>query len=113
MLRSFLLGLLALAAGTVVYAQTAIGSFADVAGKWEGVSSRGTKTMIEVEPNGRFKLEAGAGKDAGMARLQDGVLIIPISDNQGTYKLSRNGDALEGPVHWRGFDATVKLTRAR
>ena len=113
MLRGFLLSLLALAAGTVAYAQTTIGSFADVAGKWEGASSRGTKTMIEVEPNGRFKLETSVGKDAGLARLQDGVLIIPTSDNQGTYKLSRNGDPLEGPVHWRGFDAVVKLTRAR
>jgi hypothetical protein len=111
MLRSVLYGLLALVFPASVCAQTPVGSFADVAGKWVGASSRGTKTTIEVEPNGRFKLETSVGKDAGLAKLQDGVLIIPTSDNQGQYKLSRNGDTLEGPVHWRGIDATVKLTR--
>lgn len=111
MLRSFLFGLLAFAISAGVYAQTPITSFADVAGKWVGVSSRGTKTIIEVESNGRFKLETTVGKDAGMARLDNGVLFIPTSDNQGTYKLSRTGDTLEGPVHWRGIDANVKLTR--
>jgi hypothetical protein len=85
--------------------------FHRVAGKWVGASSRGTKTTIEIESNGRFKLETTVGKDAGVARLENGVLIIPTSDNQGTYKLFRNGDTLEGPVHWRGIDATVKLTR--
>jgi hypothetical protein len=67
---------------------------------------------LEVEANGRFRLEVPVGTDAGVARLENGVLIVPISDNQGSYRLTRNGESLEGPVYWRGIDATVKLARA-
>lgn len=92
---------------------TPVGAFADIAGKWSGTSSRGTPTALEIAPDGKFKLTTTNGNDAGTARLEAGVLIVPTSDNQGQYKLARIGDALEGPVHWRGFNATVRLTRAK
>lgn len=101
----------ALSVGTL-HAQ-AITSFAEVAGKWTGTSSRGSKTEIEIDQSGKFKLQTPAGKDAGTARLDGGVLILPISDNQGQYKFSKKAETLDGSVQWRGIDATVVLTRAK
>jgi hypothetical protein len=92
-------------------AQTPISGFAEFAGKWSGASDRGTKIALEVDPSGKFKLDTPLGKDSGTAKIDGGVLVIPFSDNQGSYKLSKSGDALIGPAHWRGNNATVRLTR--
>jgi hypothetical protein len=92
-------------------AQNLITNFPDVAGKWTGISSRGTRTDVSIGADGTFNVETPVGKDSGKARLTDGGLILPFSDNQGQYKFTRRGDDLEGVVHWRGIDATVTLTR--
>lgn len=93
------------------FAQTPITNFADVAGKWTGTSSRGSKTDVSIGADGSFSIETPAGKDSGKARIADGSLIFSFTDNQGQYKFSRKGDRLEGVVHWRGFDATVTMAR--
>jgi hypothetical protein len=111
MLRRVLIVAMLVFAGIPAFAQTPITSFADVAGKWTGTTSRGTKTDISIGADGSFSIESRAGKDSGKARLVDGSLIFSFTDNQGQYKFSRKGDNLEGVAHWRGSDATVTMTR--
>jgi len=111
MLRRVLFVAILVFAGLAALAQTPITSFSDVAGKWTGTTSRGTRTDISIGADGSFSIEARAGKDSGKARLVDGSLVFSFTDNQGQYKFSRNGDKLEGIAHWRGSDATVTMTR--
>jgi hypothetical protein len=108
--RSLIAAILSLA-GMPAFAQTPITNFAEVAGKWSGISSRGTQTDVVIGADGSFGIETKAGKDSGKARLADGGLIFSFTDNQGQYKFLRKGDRLEGVVHWRGVEATVIMAR--
>jgi hypothetical protein len=88
-----------------------VNSFADAAGKWTGVGSRGGKTDLELEPNGKFTLESPLGKQSGMAKIEGGILILPNPNNQGQLKLTRTGDVLEGPYVFGTLTGVTRLTR--
>jgi hypothetical protein len=115
MLREFIVASIAALAfaslGSGAQAQP-VGSFADIAGKWEGTTSFGTKTTIEIDASGKFQSTTSRGPDSGTAKIDGGLLIIPISGNQGNYWLTRTGNVLAGPIHYRGLEATVRFERA-
>jgi hypothetical protein len=86
-------------------------SLADVTGKWSGVGSRGGKTDITIESDGRFVIESPAGRATGMARLEDGILVLPFSNNQGQVRFARTGEALEGPYVIGTLTGTTRVRR--
>lgn len=96
--------------GTNAQAQP-VTTFADVAGKWSGVGSRGGKTDIAVEPDGKFTMESPFGKSAGMAKIEGGILILPFPSNKGQIKLTKTGDVLEGPYVAGALTGTTRVTR--
>jgi hypothetical protein len=99
--------------------QTPGGAFASFAGTWSGTSSFGTAIVLQVEPGGKFKIEGKRPgqpikeSDAGMAKLDGTVLIIPFSNNQGQMRLTKKGEALEGNSVLGANTATLTLTRSR
>ena len=88
-----------------------ITAFADVAGKWTGVGSRGGKTDIEISPTGKFTIESPLGKRDGMAKIEEGILILAYSNNQGQIKFTKTGDVLEGPYVFNNLTGTTRVTR--
>jgi hypothetical protein len=86
-------------------------SFAEVAGKWSGVGSRGGKTDITIRPDGTFVTESPLGRTTGMARIEGGILVLPRPDNQGQVKFTRTGDVLEGPYVAGTLTGTTRVTR--
>lgn len=114
MIRTFLCyAMMALAILPANAQTTDIKSLAEVAGKWTGTSSRGSNITIFISPAGHFKLGTTEGTDSGTARIAEGVLVIPASDNQGSYKFKRKGEQLDGTIYWRGVDSTVVLGRSQ
>ena len=91
-------------------AQT-IATFADVAGKWSGISSLVLKMEVEIATNGQFRINVPGGKDVGWSQLVGGVLIVPFSDKQGQYEFKWNGSVLEGQAYWRTIETSVRLTK--
>lgn len=93
---------------------TPIKSFAEVAGKWDGVSSpSGVKVNLEISDKGAFSVISRLGEDKGTATLEDGWLLMRYTNNQGYIKLALIGGALEGPTVWQTRSGTLKFTRAR
>jgi hypothetical protein len=88
-----------------------VNAMADVAGKWSGVGSRGGKTDIQIEPNGKFSVESPAGKGEGTAKIEGGSVVLPFANNQGQIKFTKTGDVLEGPYVWGTMTGTVRVTR--
>jgi hypothetical protein len=70
-------------------------TFGEVAGKYVGGSTG--QTVIEIAPNGNFTAESPIGKAKGVGRIENGIVILPFSNNQGEMKFTRTGDVLEGP----------------
>jgi len=89
-----------------------ISTVSEVAGKWSGAGARGGKTDIEIEPSGRFQATSPAGTRTGMARIENGTLILPFSDNQGQIKFTRTEGVLEGPYVVGTMTGTVRVQRA-
>jgi hypothetical protein len=86
-------------------------TIAEVVGKWSGVGSRGGKTDIEIEPTGRFTSKSPAGMQSGLAKIEDGFLVLPFSSNQGQIKFTRTKDSLEGPYVMGTMTGTVRVER--
>jgi hypothetical protein len=95
-------------------ASTPIKSFGEVAGKWEGVSSpSGVKVSLEVSDMGAFSVSSRLGEDKGTATIEDGLLLVRYTSNQGYLKLTMISGALEGPAVYQTRTGSIKLTRAR
>jgi hypothetical protein len=88
-------------------------TFAEVAGRWSGVGSRGGTTDITIRPDGTFVSESPLGRITGTARIEDGILILPRPENQGQAKLTRTGDVLAGPYTAGTLTGTTRVTRVR
>ncbi len=97
---------------SILHAQP-VTSFADVAGKWNGVGSRGAKTEVTIEPNGRFVIDSGLGRTTGQARMEDGIVVLSFDNNQGQIRFTRTGDVLEGPYVAGTLTGTTRVTRVR
>jgi hypothetical protein len=93
---------------------TPIKSFAEVAGKWDGVSSpSGVKVSFEISDKGVFWVTSHLGEQRGTATLEDGWLLARYPSNQGYLKLAMISGALEGPTVFQTRSGTVKFTRAK
>jgi hypothetical protein len=88
-----------------------INAFAEVAGKWTGVGSRGQPSYLEIQPNGNFVFDTALGVFTGVASLDGGMLVLPFSDNKGQQKFGKAGDALEGPYVYETRKGTTRMTR--
>jgi len=74
---------------------TPLKSFAEVAGKWEGLSSpSGVKVALEVNDKGAFSVSSRLGEEKGTATLENGLLLVRYTSNQGYLKLAMIGGAL-------------------
>jgi len=114
MFREFFVGgVVALVlAGASAQAQP-VTTFAEVAGKWSGVGSRGGKTDITIEPDGKFVTESPLGKTTGVARIEGGLLVLAASNNQSHIKFTRAGDVLEGPYVFGTLTGTTRVSRVK
>ncbi|GEP61050.1 hypothetical protein RSO01_82160 [Reyranella soli] len=92
---------------------TPIKSFAEVAGKWDGVGSSGTKVNFEISDKGVFAVSSPLGQNKGTATLENGLLVVPLISNQGYMRLSMSGGALEGTTMYQTRAGTIKFTRAK
>jgi hypothetical protein len=92
---------------------TPIKSFAEVAGKWDGVGSSGTKVNFEISDKGVFAVSSPVGANKGTATLENGLLVVPLVSSQGYMRLSMVGGALEGSTMYQTRAGTIKFTRAR
>jgi hypothetical protein len=101
-----------LLSGSLVHAQP-VTTFAEVAGKWSGVGSRGGKTDITIGADGKFVTESPLGTVTGVARIESGILVLAASNNQSHIKFSRTGDVLEGPYVWGTLSGTTRVTRLK
>lgn len=88
-----------------------ITSLSEVTGDWTGSGSRGGKTDINIQQDGRFTTLSPLGQASGMAKLEDGVLVLPFSNNQGQIKFTRTNDTLEGPYVAGILTGTLKVKR--
>jgi len=52
---------------------TPIKSFAEVAGKWDGVGSSGTKVSFEISDKGVFAVSSPVGANKGTATLENAL----------------------------------------
>jgi hypothetical protein len=53
-----------------------------------------------------------APSERGEARLEDGRLVLPLSEHQGTIQLTLEGDTLKGSGDVKGKTGTMNLKRA-
>ena len=111
MLRVTLAGAILTAAWAGEVVAQPVNTLTEVVGKWSGVGSRGGKTDIEVEPDGRFTVTSPSGKQSGVAKIEDGVLVLPFSNNQGQIKFTRTKNSLEGPYVLGAMTGTVRVER--
>lgn len=95
---------------TVVMAQP-ITSLSEVVGDWSGSGSRGLKTDINIQQDGRFTILSPLGPASGMAKLVDGMLVLSYSNNKGQVKFTRTDDVLEGPYVADLLTGTVRVKR--
>ncbi len=97
----------------VVPGQTAIKTFADVAGKWTGRTAPSVhKFTLEIDASGKFRAESALGNESGVARLEGGRIVIPLPEHQGELQLALMADKLSGSGIIRAKTGTVSLVRA-
>ena len=97
----------------VAYGQSSITRFDDVAGKWTGRAfANNYRVSLEIDAAGRFKARSLLGGESGTARLENGVLVIPLVEHKGTLQLVLEGETLKGPGAVAGRSGTVTLVRA-
>jgi hypothetical protein len=97
----------------VVPGQTAIKTFADVAGKWTGQTAPSVhKFTLEIDASGKFRAESALGNESGVARLEGGRIVIPLTEHQGELQLALMDDKLSGSGIIRAKTGTVNLVRA-
>jgi hypothetical protein len=89
---------------------SSIAKFADVAGKWTGHANNHNVTL-EIDATGKFRAKSALGGESGEARLEDGTLVIPLVEHDGTLQLVLVGDTLSGPGLLDGKTWMVSLTR--
>jgi hypothetical protein len=87
-----------------------ITAFDEIAGTWAGHANTHDVTL-EIDASGRFMARYVFGGESGAARLEGGVLVIPLPEHKGTLQLVRDGDALKGPGLIDGKTWTVSLVR--
>jgi hypothetical protein len=80
----------------IAYAQSSITRFEDVVGKWTDAPLRTTTGRLEIDAAGRFNARSLLGGESGTARLDNGVLVIPLVEHKGTLQLVLRGDTLKG-----------------
>jgi hypothetical protein len=98
--------------GASAYSQTSL-RFEDIAGRWSGFTSPDNhEVALEIDPSGKFMATSALGSDRGEARLEDGRIILPLSEHQGTIQLTLEGDTLKGSGDVKGKTGTVSLKRA-
>ena len=95
--------------GSSVQAQP-VTSFAEVAGKWSGVGSRGAKVDIAIENDGKFVIDVSGRQAPGIAKLDGGVLVLAYANNQGQIRFTRTGDVMEGPYVAGNVTGTTRVT---
>jgi len=93
------------------YSQTLITSFNDIAGKWAGHANTHNVTL-EIDANGRFTAKYAFGRESGVAKLEDGAVVIPLPEHRGTLQLAWDGNTLKGPAQIDGKTWAVSLARA-
>lgn len=95
-------------------ASTPIKSFAEVAGKWEGVSApSGVKVSMEVSDKGAYSVSSRLGEEKGIATIEDGWLLVRYTSNQGYLKLAMISGGLEGPAVYQTRMGSIKFARVR
>jgi hypothetical protein len=96
----------------VGYSQTSITKFDDVAGKWAGhASPNNYNVTLEIDRRGRFRAGSSFGGESGEAKLDGGILVIPLVQHRGTLQLVLNGETLNGPGVVSGKNWMVSLAR--
>jgi hypothetical protein len=93
--------------------QVPITNFDDVAGQWAGHASRHRVTLA-IDPGGKFIARSLLGSESGMAKLQDGTLVIPLVEHQGILRLLLQGQELKGAgvLNGKTWDVTLLRTSA-
>lgn len=89
---------------------TSIASFEDVAGKWVGHANN-HDVSLDIDTAGRFTARYALGAESGDARLEDGALVIPLTEHQGALQLAWDGATLKGPGLIAGKTWRVSLVR--
>ena len=96
----------------VAASQTAITGFSHVAGQWHGYTSpHRHKVTLEIDPTGRFSAGSLLGSESGEARLEGGVLVVPLPKHDGALRLELDGATLKGQGTVAGHAGDVRLTR--
>jgi hypothetical protein len=70
------------------------------------------RITLEIDPNGGFKATSPLGNENGMARLAQGMLVVPLTKHQGQLQLVLTGDRLSGPGALGTRKGSVSLTRS-
>ncbi len=97
----------------VACSQSSITRFEDVAGKWTGHAfANNYRVSLEIDANGKFRARSLLGSERGKARLENGALVIPLVEHEGTLQLVLDGETLKGPGAVAGRTGTVTLVRA-
>ena len=89
---------------------TSIASFEDVAGKWVGHANN-HDVGLDIDTTGRFTATYAFGQESGDARLEEGALVIPLAEHQGSLQLAWDGSMLKGPGLIAGKTWRVSLVR--
>jgi len=97
----------------VAYSQSSITRFEDVAGKWTGQAfANNYRVSLEIDANGKFRARSLLGSERGKARIENGALVIPLVEHEGTLQLVLDGETLKGPGAVAGRTGIVTLVRA-
>ena len=91
-------------------ASTPIVKFDNVAGKWVG-HANSHNVSLEIDATGRFTARYAFGGVRGEARLENGALVIPLTEHHGLLQLAWNGETLKGPGQIAGKTWMVSLVR--
>jgi hypothetical protein len=99
-----------LAGSSAAVGQATITKFGQVAGQWTGHASS-HRVSLAIDPDGRFTAKSALGSETGDARLEEGMLIIPLVEHHGTLRLLLQGEELKGSGVLRGTTWKVSLLR--
>ena len=85
--------------------------FDNVAGKWVG-HANSHNVSLEIDATGGFTARYAFGGVSGEARLENGALVVPLTEHRGLLELAWDGETLKGPGQIAGKTWMVSLVRS-
>lgn len=107
-----LLASLALAVAAASNAFAADLSYADIAGKWSGINSRGVRIDLAIDATGKFSMnspQASSSGVSGQAVIQKDDILLAF--NNGKMNLKKVGKQLKGQLSFLNRESDISFDK--